>query len=125
MTSQDKSGSINPRYDYVSLQFCNICDTAYAMQISDGKQTLICRNCGHDEATDLLVVHRTNYEHSESDKDYMFNEDSRHDVTLPISTIEPCVVCGKTRAKYMKAHDNKMALMFFCLDPECRTVWRK
>ena len=113
------------RYDYVSLQFCKVCDTAYAMQISDGKQILFCRNCGNEEPTDLLVVHRTNYEHAESDKDYMINKDSRHDITLPISTQEPCVSCGHNRSKYMKAHDEKMALMYFCLNPDCGTIWRK
>lgn len=113
------------RYDYVSLQFCSVCDTAYAMQINDGKQILFCRSCGHEEPTDLLVVHRTNYEHKESDKDYMINRDSRHDVTLPISTTERCFKCGHDRSKFMKTHDNKMALMFFCLAPKCGAIWRK
>ncbi len=116
---------VTNRYDYISLQFCGVCDTAFSVQIKDGNQMLFCRNCGNEEATDLLVVHRTNYENKESDKDFMINRDSRYDVTLPISTVEHCIVCDHKESKFIKVHDNKMALMYFCLAPACGAIWRK
>lgn len=116
---------VSKKYDYVSLQFCDVCDSAYSVQISNGEQILFCRNCGNQQPTDLLVVHRTNYENRESDKDYLINRYSIYDVTLPVSTVEHCVRCGHHRSKFMKAHDTKMALMYFCLSPNCGTIWRK
>lgn len=125
-TSQQRfPGPTGHRYDYISLQFCKSCETAYSIQILDGQQMLFCRNCSFSEPTDLIVVHRTSYENKEMDKEFMINQNSRHDVTLPVCTTEICPACQNTRSKFMKSHDDKMALMFFCLNTECGAIWRK
>ncbi len=123
--SQRFPGPTGQRYDYISLQFCKTCETAYSIQIMDGQQRLYCRNCSFSEPTDLIVVHRTSYENKEMDKEFMINANTRYDVTLPVCTVEKCPACGHSDSKFMKVHDDKMALMFFCLNKDCGTIWRK
>ena len=113
-----------PDYNYVSIQFCPICETAYAMQVLEGKLSLFCRNCSHRETTQNIIVHKTNYGFKEMDKDFLINQYSRFDKTLPISTTHVCPECGGKKSKYQKASDSKMSLMFFCINPECTAIWK-
>jgi DNA-directed RNA polymerase subunit M/transcription elongation factor TFIIS len=113
----------DPDHRYVSLQFCPKCDTAYAIQVIDGRLNLICRTCSFAEETSHIIAHKTNYGFQERDKDFMINQYSRYDRTLPVSTVNPCPKCG-ARAKFQKASDSKMSLMFFCLNPDCSVIWK-
>ncbi len=126
MTSPNDSAprSFNADYAYVSIQFCPVCDTAYAMQVSDGKLSLFCRNCSHKEDTKNIIVHKTNYGFQEMDKDFLVNQYSRYDNTLPVSTVHRCPQCGENRSKFQKASDSKMSLMFFCINPDCTAIWK-
>ena len=117
MTSKDLD------YQYVSLQFCPKCDTAYAIQVKEGQLHLICRTCSYSEVTKHIIAHKTNYGFQEMDKDYLINQYSRFDRTLPVSTVNPCPQCG-ARSKFQKASDSKMSLMFFCINPDCGVIWK-
>ena len=112
-------------YNYVSLQFCTSCDTAFSVQAVDGELKLVCRTCGLTEPTRNIVVHRTSYESKDLDKDFLFNECSRYDRTLAVSTVQPCPKCHHREAKFMKSSEERMALMFICLNPDCNLVWKK
>ena len=47
------------KYQYNSIQFCTTCETAYTTAIIDKQLKLLCRNCGHEEETSNIIVHRT------------------------------------------------------------------
>jgi DNA-directed RNA polymerase subunit M/transcription elongation factor TFIIS len=57
----------------------------------------------------------------ESQAAFGVNPDTKHDRTLPISTLVPCPSCGARRAKFQKHRDDSMALTYLCL--QCEGSW--
>lgn len=110
------------KYHYDSIQFCSTCETAYTTAVIDKKLKLVCRNCGHEEETANIIVHRTLFDAEEVDKTALVNVNTKHDVSLPITTKKSCPKCDNHDAAFMRYKDSSMALMFICT--VCDSVWK-
>lgn len=112
-------------YKYDSIRFCTDCSFAFTICVIDGQLKMVCQRCGLEEPTENIIVHRTGYETKDQDRDYLINEYSRYDKTLPVSYHEVCPDCQGKECKFQKYNDSKMALMYVCLNPKCNSVWKK
>lgn len=122
------------------MKFCSQCDNMYYIAISESnenKLTHYCRVCGHKENdyTEEICVLNTNTSNRDVIYNYIINEYTKNDPTLPrLYNIEcPNPNCKTndqskdekkkpTEVVYMRYDDNNLKYTYICV--ECNYLWK-
>ena len=116
------------------MKFCNNCDNMLYIKINDDIIQFYCRHCGNSE-TNLdknLCIINTNLKETETSFDYIINEFTKMDPTLPrINNIlcpnEKCSTntqegANKREIIYIRYNNIDMKYLYLC--STCDKIWK-
>ena len=121
------------------MHFCEVCENMFYIKLNEDDSNNIlyyCKNCGNENNTlakDNICVSSVNYRESSQNFNYIVNEYTKLDPTLPrINNIScPNNECasnsnGENKAKneiiYLRYNDKDMKYIYMCAN--CDYVWK-
>jgi len=121
------------------MKFCNICENMYYIKIDDDNSNLLnyyCRNCGNTDKNytkENIIINKTNIKESNKELNYIINEYTVLDPTLPRTNKIDCinVECptNKTTNKsvnkeiiYIRYDEINIKYIYLC--STCHTNWK-
>lgn len=121
------------------MKFCNICENMYYIKIDDDNSNLLnyyCRNCGNTDKNytkENIIINKTNIKESNKELNYIINEYTVLDPTLPRTNKIDCInvecptnkTANKTENKeiiYIRYDEINIKYIYLC--STCHTNWK-
>ena len=126
------------------MKFCNVCENMYYIKIDDDKENTLnyyCRNCGNVDKNynkDNIVVNKTQFHDNDNELNYIINEFTTLDPTLPrtnkINCVNPDCPTNKKEENSKNANEIKKEIIYIRYDEinikyiylctTCHTNWK-
>jgi len=119
------------------MKFCNICENMYYIKIDDDDSNLLnyyCRNCGNKDKNykkENIIINKTNIKESNKELNYIINEYTVLDPTLPRTNKIDCIniECPTNKNNitnkeiiYIRYDEINIKYIYLC--STCHTNWK-
>jgi DNA-directed RNA polymerase subunit M/transcription elongation factor TFIIS len=119
------------------MKFCNICENMYYIKIDDDDSNLLnyyCRNCGNTDKNytkENIIINKTNIKESNKELNYIINEYTVLDPTLPRTNKIDCIniECPTNKNNitnkeiiYIRYDEINIKYIYLC--STCHTNWK-